>query len=392
MNITEIPISQIVDNPHQKRKYYGDIKSLADSISERGLQNPISVIKIKDDGYVVVSGHRRLRAFKNLHRKSIPAIIRKESTQEDLAKDIAIENLQREDLRPDEKGETILQLFYTLPHVKKDKLRALTIINQVKLYDDREHIGKDFNSKLGFEDADLFNARKLLKLVGVSPNTATQYIRITHLPKSIRDNVVFGDTGSTRALPKGSISVKMAYELTRVKDRNVQNDLFKKITKDGVKYIEAKFMVDEIIASNPMIGNRNGGKGTAGRRVKDDQGTEELTKELFDLSSTVWNFRMKLPTVCKRLDKILWVASLKKMKKACLQMVLNINELLNEDMAIEERIEFVNTDLELQIKPPGRPGEKLRFSFPRDKANLLKIGEGDCLQLDVTGIIRGVPA
>lgn len=389
MNITDIPISQIADNPHQKRKKYGDIKSLADSIHERGLQNPISVIKIKDDGYIVVSGHRRLRAFKNLRRKSIPAIIRKETTQEDLAKDIAIENLQREDLRADEKGETILQLFYTLPRVKKDKLRVLTLINQVNLYDTRGDIGKDFNGKLGFEDSDLFNARKLLKLVGVKGNTATQYIRITNLPKSIRDNIVFGDTGSTKALPKGSISVKTAYELTRITDRTIQKEVFEKITKDGVKYIEAKFMVDEIIASNPAIGNRNGGKGTAGRRVKDDQGTEELTKELFDLSSTVWNFRMKLPLVCKRLDKILWVASLKKMKKACLQMVLNINELLNEDMVIEERIEFVNMDLELQIKPPGRPGEKLRFSFPRDKAELLNIQEGDCLQLDVKGIIRG---
>ena len=345
-------------------------------------------IKIKDDGYVVVSGHRRLRAFKNLRRKTIPAIIRKETTQEDLAKDIAIENLQREDLRPDEKGETILQLFYTLPSVKKDKLRALTLINQVKLYDAREHIGKDFNSKLGFEDSDLFNARKLLKLVGVKGNAATQYIRITNLPKSIKDNVVFGDVGGTKTLPKGCISVKTAYELTRVTDPTIQKELFEKITTDGVKYIEVKFMVDEIIASNPVIGNRNGGKGTAGRRAKNDQGTEELTKELFDLSSTVWNFRQKLPLVCKRLDKILWVASLKKMKKACLQMILNINELLNEDLATEELIEFVNMDLELQIKPPGRPGEKLRFSFPRDKADLLEIGEGDCLQLDVTGIIR----
>lgn len=35
-------------NPFQKRKNYGDIPSLAESIAQRGLQNPISELQLKD--------------------------------------------------------------------------------------------------------------------------------------------------------------------------------------------------------------------------------------------------------------------------------------------------------------------------------------------------------
>ncbi len=137
METQDINLKDLKPNPFQKRKAYGDISSLAESIAQRGLQNPICVIKVKGNGYVIVSGHRRFEAFRYLKRKTIPAYIRKESNENDLVKDIAIENLQRKDLTPIELAETLLQLIYTIETVRKEPSRAMTLLNQIKLYESR---------------------------------------------------------------------------------------------------------------------------------------------------------------------------------------------------------------------------------------------------------------
>lgn len=389
MMVQELPLSLIKDNPFQMRKKYGDIRNLADSIAQRELQNPISVIRVEGtEYYIIVSGHRRVRAYRDLGRKSIPAIIRKQSKQQDLAIDIAVENLQRDDLTPSEKADTLTQLIYTIPNVKKNPSRAMTLISQVKLYNERGEIGSDFLGKYGFTDGDLNMAIKLMKLVGMTSNTAVQYLRIFNLPEDIQDVIVNGDDGHTCNIPEGKISVRAAYELTRIKDPEIQRQIFDKAIKDRLKYIQLKFVVDEVIQNNISISNRNLGKGTAARRMDDDDGAAKLTQDLFELSSTVWNFRSKLPFICKRLDKVLWVASLNKMKHACIEMVRNINNLLREDMTNEGWLEYANMDLEFHIKPPGRDGEKLRFSFPRDVAEMLEINAGDKLLVRVEGVVR----
>lgn len=385
METTEIPLKDLTKNPFQKRVNYGDISSLAESIAQRGLQNPISVIKVNGNGYVTVSGHRRAEAYRYLRRETIPAYIRKESTQQDLIKDIAVENLQRKDLTPIEHAETLLQLLYTIETVKNQPSRAMTLLNQIRLYKKREDIGTDFTGKLGFREDDIFLAEKVLKLVGVSENTATSYIRILQLPDDIQDSIVATNKSTSKPLDKGQISVKLAYELTRIKDKAIQSTLFKKVLDEGLQYINVKSIVDELVEDN---GYMNLGKGSCKIRVKADETTIELTDSLFKLSSTVWNFRARLPLVCRRLDKLLWVASLSKMRKACMEMIRSINELLKDDLKHEDIIEFVNAHLEITITPPGRDGEQSRFSIPLDKMRLLNLKDGDRLILKVESIIK----
>ena len=385
--VVEIPLKDLKPNPFQKRKAYGDIPSLAESISQQGLQNPISVIKIKENGYVIVSGHRRFEAFKCLKRKTIPAYIRKESNENDLVKDIAIENLQRKDLTPVELAETLLQLIYTIETVRKEPSRAMTLLNQIKLYNSREGVGSDFTGKYGFREEDLFLAMKVLKLVGMSVNTATSYIRILQLPEEIQDSIVSSNKNTVNALPDGKINVKLAYELTRINDADLQKDLFNKAVLEKLKYINVKPLVDEIV-QNEQYEYRNLGKGSGKARSKADGGMLELTDNLFALSSTVWNFRAKLPIVCRRLDKLLWLASLQKMKKACMEMIRSINALLTEDLKAEGMIDFVNSDLELTITAPAKKGDGNRFSIPMDKMRELKLKDGDTLMLKVEGVIR----
>ena len=99
--IQDIPTNSIRRADHQTRVNFDPdtIKQLAMSIEENGLIHPIMVLR-DGDGYVLLSGERRLKAYQSLGKKMIPAIVRESMslTIQQQAMLTAIENLQREDL------------------------------------------------------------------------------------------------------------------------------------------------------------------------------------------------------------------------------------------------------------------------------------------------------
>jgi ParB family chromosome partitioning protein len=100
LNSLEIPIENILPNPHQPRTILveEDLKDLADSIREHGIIQPLLVIPENEEGkYILIAGERRLRAAKLAGLEKVPVIIRKASEQEHLELAL-IENLQRENL------------------------------------------------------------------------------------------------------------------------------------------------------------------------------------------------------------------------------------------------------------------------------------------------------
>lgn len=374
--VEDIPIDLLRDNPYDQRKKSGDIEGLAESIKERGLLNPISVVKIEEH-FVIAHGHRRTHAYRYLKRKTIPAIIRKESTPEDLMIDLAIENLQRKDLLPTEKGSTIEQLFYTIQNVQKSTDRIQSLLSQVKLYGKQDNIGE------GFTEEDILIAQKFLNLVGMSTTSASIYIRLLSLPEDIQQKVV--SANNTSLIPDGHIVTKSAYELTRIGDPETQKELFQKAVKDKMSHTELKHVVDELIEKNDTVA-RKSHRGSAKRKTEDDAGIIRLTEELLTLSSSIENFRSKyLPIVSGRIEKAKWAASLNNMKKVCLDTAKNINDLLHEDMKNDEILEYVNADLEINIS------SEMRYRFPYRVADILKAREGDILLLKIEAIKRLPP-
>jgi len=109
-SIHDIALSKIEANPFQPRKNFDvdALKALVLSIETHGLIQPIVVTRI-GSGYRLIAGERRLRAFKELNKQNIPAIVRsaKEQAQMELA---LIENLQREDLNILEIATALLKL------------------------------------------------------------------------------------------------------------------------------------------------------------------------------------------------------------------------------------------------------------------------------------------
>ncbi len=86
--VTYLPIDTIHDHKKNRRYNPKKIELLARDIEEAGLQTPIVVV-VCEEGYIAVSGHRRLAAFRFLaategkeQYRTIPAIVRQGLTDE----------------------------------------------------------------------------------------------------------------------------------------------------------------------------------------------------------------------------------------------------------------------------------------------------------------------
>lgn len=100
-SINEIKVEDIVPNPYQPRTEFAQekLEELAESIKMMGLIQPITVTKIKDGKYQIISGERRYRASMKAGLKRIPAYV-KEVSEGGMLEMALVENIQREDLDP----------------------------------------------------------------------------------------------------------------------------------------------------------------------------------------------------------------------------------------------------------------------------------------------------
>lgn len=100
-DVLRIPVDQIEPNPYQPRMAFDSdtLEELADSIRAFGLIQPISVRKIADGHFQIISGERRYRASKLAGMDIIPAYVRTADDQRMLEMAI-VENIQRQDLDP----------------------------------------------------------------------------------------------------------------------------------------------------------------------------------------------------------------------------------------------------------------------------------------------------
>lgn len=105
-----VSLSLVRPSPNPIRKTWDEDKmqELAASIKERGVIVPI---KVRSDlpGYQIVYGHRRVEAARRAGLTEIPAIV-EESNDTNTLIEALIENLQREDMTPYDKGAAILEL------------------------------------------------------------------------------------------------------------------------------------------------------------------------------------------------------------------------------------------------------------------------------------------
>jgi ParB family chromosome partitioning protein len=107
-----VEVGSIKPNPQQPRARFDDdaIASLAESISELGVLQPLVVAEGDDGGYVLVAGERRWRAAKRAGLTEVPAMVRTVDDERSLTEAL-VENLQRQDLTPMEQAAAYNQLL-----------------------------------------------------------------------------------------------------------------------------------------------------------------------------------------------------------------------------------------------------------------------------------------
>jgi len=162
--LAKIPIDKITPNPYQPRIDFNKeaLDELKKSILENGLIQPITVRRINNNLFELISGERRLRSCKEIGFKEIPAFIIKVDTKEAMLALALIENIQRE------------------------KLNAIEIGNAYKRL---------------IEECNL-TQEEIAEKVGKDRSTVTNFIRLLKLPMKIQQSLIKEEisTGHARAL------------------------------------------------------------------------------------------------------------------------------------------------------------------------------------------------
>lgn len=107
-----LKLTEIRPGAHQPRQSIDEdrLDELVASIRTSGVMQPI-VVRKNDEGFELVAGERRWRAATRAGLETIPAIVRNDLSEQDVAELALIENLQREDLNPIEQAEAFANLM-----------------------------------------------------------------------------------------------------------------------------------------------------------------------------------------------------------------------------------------------------------------------------------------
>ena len=139
--LRELPVELIRRNPRQPRTHFGpdSIKTLAASLADAGVVQPLIVRPLRDGRYELIAGERRWRAAREAGLQTVPAIVRDEGQAERLQTAL-IENMAREDLNPVDEARACAALVEDLGLSKKELARRLgrsrpSISNLIRLLD-----------------------------------------------------------------------------------------------------------------------------------------------------------------------------------------------------------------------------------------------------------------
>jgi len=175
------------------------MKDLMASIQINGILNPVIVRPDDEDGYEMISGHRRLFVAKALGLKTVPAFVR-EMTDDDAVIAMVDSNIQREEILPSEKA-----FAYKL------KYEAM-----------RRSAGRPSAKNASQNGTHLRSDEELVKQVGESRNQVQRYMRLTELIEDLLDLV-----------DQNRIAVTTGVDISYI-DKEIQGWLYEYIRENGV--------------------------------------------------------------------------------------------------------------------------------------------------------------
>ena len=103
--VTTVPLHRVEPNPLQPRREFDEeaLQALAESITEHGMIQPLTVRETGAGYYQIVAGERRWRAARKAGLEEVPVLVI-EADDRKVMELALVENLQREDLNPMEEA------------------------------------------------------------------------------------------------------------------------------------------------------------------------------------------------------------------------------------------------------------------------------------------------
>ncbi|MGY5351218.1 ParB/RepB/Spo0J family partition protein [Wenyingzhuangia sp. IMCC45533] len=195
-NIIDLELDKIEVNPYQPRTYFDEeaLNELGESIKILGVIQPITVRRLENNKFQLVSGERRFRASKLIGNTTVPAYIRLANDQEMLEMAL-VENIQRKNLDPIE-----VALSYQ------------RLIDEINLT--QEELGGR---------------------VGKKRSTVTNYLRLLKLDPIIQ-------TG----MRDGFVSMGHGRALINLENSLKQLEVYEKIVRDGLSVRQTEALVSQL--------------------------------------------------------------------------------------------------------------------------------------------------
>lgn len=204
-----ISVDCIEGNPFQPRTDFDQtrLSELADSIKVHGVIQPVTVRKLSNKNYQLISGERRWQAASLAGLKEVPAFVRKADDQQMLEMAL-IENIQRENLNAIEVGLSYQRLISEC-NLKQEELgtrvgkNRSTVTNYIRLL----KLPPDIQAGIRDGKLSMGHARALLSLEN-SDHQLVVYKKIVHEELNVRQveklvkKITSGRLTSTQATAK----------------------------------------------------------------------------------------------------------------------------------------------------------------------------------------------
>lgn len=214
-SISRISVARIRANKFQPRKNFErePLEELKKSIHENGLVQPITVRRVEDGMFELVSGERRFRAVTELGYVEIPAYVLQVDSDTKMLELALTENLQREDL------------------------------NAIEIAAGYQRLLEECN----------LTQEQVAERVGKDRATVANFLRLLKLPAEIQKGLIEGD-----------ISAGHARALLAIDDEVGRSRLFNKIMRHNLSVRQAEKEVRQLLGREGKKGH-----GDAAQRQKD---------------------------------------------------------------------------------------------------------------------------
>jgi len=245
-SISHVRVEEISVNPFQPRMEFDSValQELSESIILQGLIQPITVRKISDGNYQLISGERRLRASRLAGLTEIPAYIRTANDQQMLEMAL-IENIQRENL------------------------------NAIEVALSFQRMIEECNLK----------QEELGERVSKNRSTVTNYLRLLKLPPVIQ-----------AAIRDGALTMGHARALINIAEVDKQLYIFKLIIDQGLSVRKAEELVREIQKGGKKKANKDKApKSFQLQKIEDDLASKFSSRVKLNLKSTKGKGAIEIP-------------------------------------------------------------------------------------------------